>query len=873
VRGVITSVILAAALLGGCKNDPCSGVSGVCIGVRVEGNVPGLDQLSFGLGGATMARPETPRALSLPVLVGIVPPAALQDDAMHTLTVEGLVGGQPMAEAQRDLQIPRAGHTSVTVQLGALVDGGPGDGAEPLDGCVPRSCGGSDVGPTDVGCGMTADCGPPSIFALSPSVAGTGQVIAIEGRFGAATAATVHFPGTNAAADSVTPTRLLVTVPFQATAGDLTVSVGTQATGPLFFRRVSFATGPMQFRRAYEQTTYARTMPTLRSPRRGAAVAVTDGFVWLFGGTDGGGAASSVERAMINADGTLGELVTQTNTLLAARSGARAVLIGARIYLIGGGNGTSGVTSVEYATVQADHTISAFVDAGTSLLGGHAAAVVEVIGRYLYVFAGGADPTIERAPIAGDGTLGAFESAGAMPATLNGAQGVVSGNNLYILGGVSPAGYVGTVLRAPINGDGSLGGFADAGVALVHPRNFFRAIALGDKILVLGGADMSGPLASVEVSTVAADGSLGAFSDSGKQLNVARESLMATIVGNSIHVIGGHATTLLGTCEVAQINTSGAIGSFADVAGVKLILQQINHGAAVIGPYVYLFGGRYDDGMGHALTMRAQVHPDGTLGNFVDAGVNLDAIREYPDIAVSGDRLYVLGSATNPNSYVYATTAADGTLGAFSTTAGTSMGGGSGRYDFASAMLADRYFAFGGNSAGAVAGVLYSNLDGNRHFGNPSTYNAVTIGTPRTSHKVAILDPLAHIVSGGTNPAGTEKNLYSSAITWSSSDINAAFAVETPTLNRVRSWAGLAVVGPTLYVLGGYTGAATVTDYDSATIADDGTLGSFTQSVASTLGPNGRSNAPALVLGNYIYLFGGVSPSTQVDNVIRAPLN
>src|ERR1043166_2593187 len=159
--------------------------------------------------------------------------------------------------------------------------------------------------PADVGDDDAQPGGPGyRLLVGTPALATTGDTIFLDGTF--ADSATVQFPGgAMQAATVLGPHRATVVIPDAATAGELTVTTGGTTIGPVAFRRTSFALGLQPFRISYEQTDGGRQSPTLRIARASATSEVIGGWLYAVGGSDGVGPLNTLERAAINADGTL----------------------------------------------------------------------------------------------------------------------------------------------------------------------------------------------------------------------------------------------------------------------------------------------------------------------------------------------------------------------------------------------------------------------------------------------------------------------------------------------------------------------------------------------------------------------------------------
>jgi len=154
----------------------------------------------------------------------------------------------------------------------------------------------------------------------------------------------------------------------------------------------------------------------LLTPRISHESIVVGQFLYTFGGRSGDTAfLDSVERARI-ASGTL-DAFEPAGSLVRARLGHDVVIAGSSVFVLGGVNGPLAfVPDIERARFSEDGTLGAFaIASGARLLRPRFGFSSIQIGSYLYVL-GGADgrlqplDTIERSPIASDGSLGEFEA-------------------------------------------------------------------------------------------------------------------------------------------------------------------------------------------------------------------------------------------------------------------------------------------------------------------------------------------------------------------------------------------------------------------------------------------------------------------------------
>jgi hypothetical protein len=245
----------------------------------------------------------------------------------------------------------------------------------------------------------------------------------------------------------------------------------------------------------------AVTDNALAVPRTGHTSAVIGNFVYVVGGATGPGTmTNSVERAAINPDGSLGPFAVVNGVhLITARSSHTSVVIADQLYVIGGSAAIgSPLANLERAPIAADGSLGSFLAVPVTLTTTRCAHASAVVGNSLYVLGGAAcasvlnDPpltTVERAMIIGpDGLLGAFAavSGSAMTTGRENHATAIVGGYLYAVGGAGSPGLK-TLERAPINPDGTIGGFAASGVTLTIGRYFHQLVAIGNALYVVGG--------------------------------------------------------------------------------------------------------------------------------------------------------------------------------------------------------------------------------------------------------------------------------------------------------------------------------------------------------------------------------------------------
>ena len=299
---------------------------------------------------------------------------------------------------------------------------------------------------------------------------------------------------------------------------------------------------------------------------------------------------------------------TETQELPVAMSGHSATYVPIdnatgvtveRVYVVGGtGNDSIPAASVYYSTIQSDGSVGSWAT-GTALATGvaHHATVAatpfnsKVPGSgYLYVFGGieakGGQPvnSISRIPLNQDGTTGAAEAAGMLPAPLHSLGAVVFRSTIYIAGGATTDdAAVADVYRAVIDTLGNIGTW-EALQSLPEARAYHQFVGFGGFLYAVGGDtaavavdDANFQQNSTKLSTIALariDLRSGLLPNgwvvSGSAMQKSRSKHVALPAGGSLFVSSGlYSAAGTGSSEniFATINSDGTLGSFGGATG------------------------------------------------------------------------------------------------------------------------------------------------------------------------------------------------------------------------------------------------------------------------------------------------------------------
>lgn len=225
-------------------------------------------------------------------------------------------------------------------------------------------------------------------------------------------------------------------------------------------------------------------------PRSNHAVVAVGNRLYALGGVNNcslSDTTDSVEWVLINTDGSLGTWQT-TSSMTTRRLYLGAVAVNGYLYAIGGAEtNPTPLSTVERAAINLDGSLGPW-QATSSLLTARSSLATAAWGIYIYAV-GGSDGsalnTVERAEVQPDGSLGPWQLVSSMTTARYGLTAVVLDGYLYALGGQDNVVFD-IVERAAINPDGSLGAWETIST-MTSPRTDHAAVAANGRIYAIGG--------------------------------------------------------------------------------------------------------------------------------------------------------------------------------------------------------------------------------------------------------------------------------------------------------------------------------------------------------------------------------------------------
>jgi N-acetylneuraminic acid mutarotase len=605
------------------------------------------------------------------------------------------------------------------------------------------------------------------------------------------------------------------------------------------------------------------------APGSGLASVATGARLYLLGGGDGGAVHDVVFSAIFAADLRLPDWVHATS-LPEPREFHASVVANGQVYVIGGVILSGFSQTVGSAPLSPDGGIGTW-KSERPLPGKRAFATSVVHNGFLYVI-GGWDNGVSCAfscsdvfvaPIGADGTLGTFTTTTSLPAGRKYHASTLYNGRLYVLGGdVSIIGQQNDVLVAPFNADGTLGSWSTT-TPFAGPRTNHASVVYNGFLYVLGGHGSAGSYFNdVQFARIQADGSIGAW-NSTTSFSHPRTAHTAVADNGNLFVIGGaESGGYWDSVQVAPINADGTIGSWA--AGSPLTSSRSAHSSAIYNGYVYVLGG--EDALTGLLDdvryTRANTH--GTLpGPSWTATTSFPTPRSGLAAVASGNRLYVLGGhgTSNLADVQSAAIGDNGSVGAWGATTSFSTA----RTDHAAVAYRDHLYVLGGFSNTYLGDVQVATVASDGSVGSWAT--TAGLGVPRDSLAAVAWRDHLYVLGGRTGASSYLDEVLVAPI--NADGTLGAWAATTP-FATPRYGHAAAVHNGILYVLGGYGGGSNrLDDVQYAPINADGSVGAWTRAASFDVG---RDGATAFADNGYLYVIAG-NAGNFLDNIQFTPIN
>ncbi|MBL1277505.1 MAG: hypothetical protein COB30_015595 [Ectothiorhodospiraceae bacterium] len=321
----------------------------------------------------------------------------------------------------------------------------------------------------------------------------------------------------------------------------------------------------------------------MNEPRAGAATVIHNNFIYMIAGIDGRDFLRSTEYAPIMADGRIGEWKLGPR-LIEERGFTEAVIKNNFIYVVGGGKGVNGkqlLTTVERAKINSDGSLGPWRQEGQRTVLPRRCTKLSLVGDYLYSFGGYGGTlldSVEFSKIAEDGSLGPWTMASeamTLPRYVNSVK--TANGATYVIGGHDQNKGVGIadVEWARPQADGDIHSWKPTN-PLITGRYGLASAKHGKTIYALGGLTGLEYLRSIEMTQALPGGGLAPWKETTK-MNVPRATFSAVTHNGYFYVLGGtNQDGYMRNVEYTAINAQGDLGFMGSQQDADLYQAQLD---------------------------------------------------------------------------------------------------------------------------------------------------------------------------------------------------------------------------------------------------------------------------------------------------------
>lgn len=629
-----------------------------------------------------------------------------------------------------------------------------------------------------------------------------------------------------------------------------------------------------------------------------SGTAAYNGRIYLVGGDrdSGGQYTATVTYATVNSNGTLSSWNT-TSSLNTGRRYHGVIAHNGYIYAIGGQSPTS-LTSVEYAKINANGTLGAW-QSTVSLPVYRMGFGIEAYNGYLYAIAGNAGGavtnTVIYARLNANGSIASDSGCGnSWCSTTNTSSNrlwpAAAAYNgwLYVVGGNGGAGGLPnpSLIRAPINSDGTLGSWINSSEANT-PRSVTAVEIWNGYLYMMGGCSAGVPgfscpgdvhLNTVEYAPIHADGSLGTWRTTAS-FTTARIMHGSAVWNGYLYVLGGCTVgsycNFTNSVQYTSINPAGSLADGSWSSGTNLPASYSFGVSTIYNGCLYHVGG-WSGTVGYLDVVRyATISNNGSIGSWTTSGNTMSVGRRSHSITIYNGRLYVSGGQigagpTMTDIIEYADINSDCSISAFTTTT----------LSLPAALMWDSFVIYNdwaysiGGDVGSTNNTRWASVDASTGdiTGSWSTSTTVNIN----QHRAVVHSGFMYLVGGMINNSLNTVIRYA-PIQSDGSISGDSWVTGTSYLYPRRSFSSFMYNGY-LYMAGGNDESSPTLSMEMAPVLSDGSVGTW-QEAGDIDQARGHSNQAGYVFGGaaahngYIYLAGGYTGSNHTNSVVYKALN
>jgi hypothetical protein len=310
------------------------------------------------------------------------------------------------------------------------------------------------------------------------------------------------------------------------------------------------------------------------------------------------------------------------------------------------------------------------------------------------------------------------------------------------------------------NQDGSLGAWNTNANALPGTLRQEAVVSANGYIYTTGGTLSGSPTANVYFAKLNGDGSIGIWTLNQNSLPAVRVFHTSVIANGYIYVIGGRTAgggTSVFTTYYAKLNSDGSTGTWGTTA--VLLAAGTKSASVTANGYIYVLAGDHNGALDN-LVYYAKTNADGTL-NAWTLGTLLPDQLDAPSASIANGYVYVMGGTSNnlgtvSSSTYYAKLNANGTVGAWSTTASLPLASDQAMGAFTANGYIYRLGGFDGTNA--MSAVYYAKVNSNGTLGAWVT-NTTALPAVRDLGAGIMVNGYAYVL-GGNDGTSDQSTVY-----------------------------------------------------------------------------------------------------------------
>ncbi len=392
-----------------------------------------------------------------------------------------------------------------------------------------------------------------------------------------------------------------------------------------------------------------------------------NGYLYIVGGQSSGGTnQNDVQYCPINANGSIGTCVQQTNAFTTARNAHTSIAYNGYLYVIGG----NGQNDIQHCPINANGSVGTCVQQTNAFTNGRSFHASIVYNGYIYIIGGDYIGTpqndIQRVLVdtgapTGQGAVGSTsQQTNAFTAPRTDHTSVAYNGYLYIIGGShstvdtacngTASSLCRDIIHCPINADGSVGTCVQQTNAFTTARYRHTSVAYNGYLYVIGGYDGSTRQNDIQHCPINADGSVGTCVQQTNAFTTARYEHTSVAYNGYLYIIGGSPSGGdLNDIQHCPINADGSVGTCVQQTNA-FTSARYRHTSVAYNGYLYVIGG---DGVGGFKNdiQHCPINTDGSVGTCVQQTSAFTTARgDFASVAYNG-YLYVIGGISTGSTY------------------------------------------------------------------------------------------------------------------------------------------------------------------------------------------------------------------------------